>query len=139
MRSIKAALVALALVIGSFSSPLVAGEKDPLFIGLSSDAVPRVSHVLHFAGLQLMRGHPLTIWLNEKGVLLASRKHTAQLADQQKTLAELMSKGASVLVCGYCMKQFDLKEADLLPGFQAGNPDLVGSALFKDDTKTLSW
>lgn len=50
-----------------------------------------------------------------------------------------MRKGATVLVCHYCMKQFDVQASDLLPGFKIGNPDLLGSALFKDDTKTLSW
>jgi hypothetical protein len=37
------------------------------------------------------------------------------------------------------MKQLDVKESDFLPGFKVGNPDLVGGALFKDNTKTLSW
>lgn len=132
-------LVVVALVLGSAANPALAGDKDPLFIGLSSDSNQRVGHVLHFSGLQMSRGHPLTIWLNESGIFLASKKYSEKHSVQQKALAELMSKGATVLVCQYCMKQLDVKESDLLPGFKAGNPDLVGGALFKDDTKTLSW
>lgn len=139
MKLIRQVFIALALIISSFSNPVLAGERDPLFIGLSSDAEQRVGHVLHFSELQLTRGHPLTIWLNESGIFLASRQHTKKHATQQKALTELMSKGASVIVCQYCMKQLGVKEADLLPGFKVGNPDLVGGALFKDNTKTLSW
>jgi hypothetical protein len=36
-------------------------------------------------------------------------------------------------------KQLDVAESDLLPGFKMGNPDLVGGALFKDNTKTLTF
>ena len=139
MKSLRTVLIALALLVGGFSNPVLAGENDPLFIALSSDATRRVGHVLHFAELQRSRGHPLTIWLNESGILLASSKYTEKHADHQKALAELMNKGASVLVCHYCMQQFDVQASDLLPGFQIGNPELLGSALFKDDTKTLSW
>jgi predicted peroxiredoxin len=132
-------LVTIALVLGGATNPALAGEKDPLFIGLSSDSNQRVAHVLHFSGLQMSRGHPLTIWLNESGIFLASKKYSEKHAIHQKALAELVSKGATVLVCQYCMKQLEVKESDLLPGFAPGNPDLVGGALFKDNTKTLSW
>jgi len=139
MKFIKHVLIALALITIGFSNLVLAGEKDPLFIGLSSDATQRVDHVLHFSELQLTRGHPVTIWLNESGIFLASKEYEKKHANQQKALTELMNKGASVIVCQYCMKQLNVKESDLLPGFKVGNPDLLGSALFKDNTKTLSW
>lgn len=132
-------IVTIVLILGSTANLAFAGEKDPLFIGLSSDSSQRVGHVLHFSGLQMSRGHPLTIWLNESGIFLASKKYSEKHAVHQNALAELMSKGATVLVCQYCMKQLEVNESDLLPGFTPGNPDLVGGALFKDNTKTLSW
>jgi predicted peroxiredoxin len=139
MQFFKTVLLALALIVSGLSNPVFAGDKDPLFIALSSDATRRVGHVLHFAELQRARGHSLTIWLNESGILLASRKYAEKHADHQKALAELMSKGATVLICHYCMQQFDVEASDLLPGFKIGSPELLGNALFKDDTKTLSW
>jgi len=139
MKFVKFVMIALALAIGGLSNPVLAGDKDPLFIGLSSDASARASHVLHFAELQMAKGHPLTIWLNEKGIFLASKKYSKKHANEQKALADLMGKGATVIVCQFCMKQLDVKEPDLLPGFKVGNPDLLGAALFKDNTKTLSW
>lgn len=139
MRYLKRLLFIFSLAIAGVTAPAFAGDKDPLFIGLSSESSQRVGHVLHFAGLQFSRGHPLTIWLNESGIFLASRQHSEKHAVHQKALSELMSKGAIVLVCQYCMKQLDVKESDLLPGFLPGNPDLVGGAIFKDNTRTLSW
>ncbi len=139
MSQLARILVTIALLFGNAANVAFAGDKDPLFIGLSSDSSQRVSHVLHFADLQMSRGHPLTIWLNESGIFLASRKYSEKHSLQQKALAELMNKGATVLVCQYCMKQLDVKEAELLPGFKPGNPDVLSGAIFKDNTKTLSW
>jgi predicted peroxiredoxin len=139
MKRIRQLMIVLPLVMGSVAIPALAGEKDPLFINLSSDNAPRVDHALHFGSVHFSKGHPLTIFLNGKGVLLASKGHAAQFASQQKSLAELMDKGAVVIVCQYCMKQVGVKESELLPGFKVGNPELTGGALFKDDTKTLSW
>ena len=50
-----------------------------------------------------------------------------------------MSKGATVLICPLCMKHYGVKESDLLPGLKVGNPELTGSALFKDNAKALTW
>jgi predicted peroxiredoxin len=139
MKFIKQLLVVLPLIIGSMAMPAWAGEKDPLFINLSTDNIPRVDHALHFGNVHFAKGHPLTVFLNGKGVLLASKGHAEKYAAQQKSLAEMMDKGAVVIVCQYCMKQVGVKESDLLPGFKVGNPELTGGALFKDNTKTLSW
>lgn len=132
-------LLLLPLVIGSMALPALAGEKDPLFINLSTDNAQRVDHALHFGNVQFSKGHPLTVFLNGKGVLIATKKHATTYAGQQKLLSEMMDKGATVIVCQYCMKQFGIKEPDLLPGFKVGNPELTGDSLFKDDTKTISW
>ena len=85
------------------------------------------------------RGHPLTIFLNDKGVYVGSKANASKFGEQQHVLTELMSKGAIVIACPMCMKHYGVKETDLLPGIQVGKPELTGGALFKDDTKTLSW
>jgi intracellular sulfur oxidation DsrE/DsrF family protein len=85
------------------------------------------------------RGHPLTIFLNDRGIYLASKTHGAKYVDQQKLLSELLSKGTVVIACPQCLKQFDISEGDLLPGVQVGSPSLTGGALFKNGTQTLSW
>ena len=94
---------------------------------------------LTFGKNQMERGHPLTIFINDRGVEVASKSHAAKFADDQKVLGELTEKGAVVLICSMCMKHYGVKEADLLPGIKVGSPEVTGDALFKENTKTLTW
>jgi predicted peroxiredoxin len=116
-----------------------AGDKDPLFINMTSGDEHRAVMGIGFGANQLAKGHPLTVFLNDKAVLIASKANSSRYADQQKALTEIIAKGGTVIICPLCMKHYEVKEADLLPGIKVGSPDLTGTALFKDNTKTLSW
>jgi sulfur relay (sulfurtransferase) complex TusBCD TusD component (DsrE family) len=118
---------------------VIAGENDPLFVNLTTDDSHRANMGIVFGKNQLERGHPLTIFLNDKGVLLGSKANAQKFPEQQKALAELLGKGAVVLICPMCMKHYGVPESDLLPGLKVGNPELTGAAVFKDNTKTLTW
>jgi sulfur relay (sulfurtransferase) complex TusBCD TusD component (DsrE family) len=131
-------VLALGLCLGVVA-PLLADDPDPLFINLTTDDSHRANMALNFGTNQLGRGHPLTVFLNDKGVLLGSKSQGAAFAEQQQSLADLMGKGAAVIACPMCMKHYGVAEADLIPGVQVGNPDLTGAALFKEDTRTLTW
>jgi len=37
------------------------------------------------------------------------------------------------------MQHYGVAATDLLPGLKTGNPELTGSALFADNTETLTW
>lgn len=139
MKFISNLLVALALCVGSAFTPAFAGETDPLFVNLTSDDPHRASMAITFGGNQHERGHPLTIFLNDRGVLIGTKAQSGKFAEQQKALADLMNKGATVLICPMCMKHYGVKESDLLPGLKVGKPELTGAALFKDNGKTLTW
>jgi hypothetical protein len=84
-----------------------------LFANLTSNDSHRANMAITFGGNQHERGHSLTIFL--KG------------------------KGATVFICPMCMKHYGVKKSDLLPGLKVGRPELTGGALFKDNTKTLTW
>jgi sulfur relay (sulfurtransferase) complex TusBCD TusD component (DsrE family) len=94
---------------------------------------------LVFGQNQQERGHPLAFFLNDRGVLVGSKAQTAKFGEHQKVLTALINKGATVLACPMCMKEYGVKDVDLLPGIKVGSPELVGGALFKDNTKTLTW
>ncbi len=132
-------LLAFTLIIGSIAAPAFAGDTDPLFVNLTTDNSHRANMVISFGENQLGRGHPLTIFLNDKGVFIASKSGADKFGGQQKMLGEILGKGAVVLVCPMCMKHYRVTESDLLPGLKVGNPELTGGALFKDHTKTLTW
>jgi len=116
-----------------------AGASDPLFINLTSDEPHRSAMALGFGASQLERGHPLTVFLNDKGVLLASKKNGVKFAQQQKMIADILAKGGVVYVCPTCSKKYGVQENDLAPGAKISNPDMTGGALFKDNTKVMSW
>ena len=139
MKTCSKTLVAIAIALGSACAPAFAGDTVPLFVNLTTDDAHRAYMGIIFGKNQLDRGHPLTIFLNDKGVFVASKANAGKYGDQQKALAELMSKGVTVLVCPMCMKHYGIKEVDLMPGMKVGNPDLTGAALFKDNTRALTW
>jgi sulfur relay (sulfurtransferase) complex TusBCD TusD component (DsrE family) len=139
MKYIKCLGLALALMAGTVTLPALAGDKDPLFVNMTTDDGHRAAMAIGFGQKQFERGHPLTVFLNDRGVFVGSKANAAKFPDQQKTLAELMGKGAAVIACQHCMNQHGVKEGDLLSGIKIGNPEMTGNALFKDNTKTLTW
>ncbi|MEA3394427.1 MAG: DsrE family protein [Pseudomonadota bacterium] len=138
MKLIQRLLLACALLM-SATLPALAGETDPLFINLTTDEPARAGMGLTFGLHQHENGHPLTVFLSDKGVLLGARTHASQYAAQQEMLVALMKKGAVVLVCPSCLQHHGVAEVDLLPGLQLSNRQLSGDALFRGNTRALSW
>ncbi len=138
-RILSLLLLALTLGLGACSSMPGSGANAPLFVNLISDEPHRAIMGLGFGGAQLERGHPLTLFLNDRAVVLASKTNAAKFPEQQKMLAGLVDKGATVLVCPMCLKHYGLSQADLLPGLQLGSPELTGGALFKRNSRTMTW
>lgn len=116
-----------------------AGANDPLFINLTTDEMHRSTMAINFGKHHSANGHPLSIFLNDKGVILGVKAGSEKYAAQQKELSEIISKGGLVIVCPMCLKQAGYTEADLIAGVKLGSPKLTGDALFKDGTKTMSW
>ncbi|MDX2156095.1 MAG: DsrE family protein [Hyphomicrobiaceae bacterium] len=138
MKTMKSALLVAVLTLASLAE-VSAGSNDPLFVNLLTSDAHRARMAVVFSKNQLERGHPVTFFLNDKGVLLLSKRNAKKFAEHQKLLGELMQKGAVVLACPMCMQHYGVKETDLIEGAKVGNPELTGSALFKDNTKTLTW
>jgi hypothetical protein len=126
MKIIARWIVALAVAFaGAWAAqPALAGDTDPLFINLTTDDSHRANMGISFGRNQLDRGHP---------------RNAAKFAEHQKALDEMMKKGATILICPMCMKHYGVKPDDVLPGLKVGNPELTGAAVFRDNTKSLTW
>lgn len=131
--------LAFALIGVLAAMPAVAEGPGSLFVNLTSDDDHRANMAMTFSKNQLERGHPVTIFLNDRGVFVGAKSNAQKFTGQQKALAELMAKGAVVIVCPFCAKHYGIDTADLIEGAKVGNPDLTGSLLFKEDTKTMTW
>ncbi|MCF8165716.1 MAG: DsrE family protein [Rhodoferax sp.] len=123
----------------SLSLSVFAGANDPLFINLSTDELHRSTMAINFGKHHSANGHPLTIFLNDKAVMLGVKAGATKFSDQQQALSEVISSGALVIMCPMCLKQAGFTEADLIAGVRIGSPKVTGDALFKDGTKTMSW
>lgn len=119
--------------------PAMAGPKDPLFVNMTTDDPHRANMALTFAMNQQKLGHPVTIFFNDKGVLVVSTKNAETFGGQQKIAADIKAAGGDILVCPMCMKHYGVAEGDLIPGAEVGNPEKTGAALFRDNGKTLTW
>ncbi|MGB8277287.1 MAG: DsrE family protein [Methylovirgula sp.] len=120
-------------------SPAFAAETDPLFVNATTDQPHRAEMELVFSKHQLDRKHPVTIFLSDRGVLIASKANQGKFKEQQELLGKLIAAGATVMACSMCMEHYGVKEADLLAGIKIANAQLIEGTLFKDNTKTLSW
>lgn len=133
-------LIALALLMPFWLvAPVYAGDTDPLFVNATSDNAHRARMALTFSKNQLDRKHPVTIFLNDRGVLIASKKNAQRFKAQQDMITGLIKGGATVLICPMCMEHYGVKPADVMEGVKVSNPELVGAGLFRDNTKTLTW
>ena len=140
MSLFKVCSIVLVLALAAaVSSTATAGASDPLFVNATSDDGYRATMILTFSQRQLERKHPVTIFLSDRGVLIASKANATKFKDQQTLLVALMNAGASVIACPTCMKHFGVEETDILPGIKVGTPETIDAALFQDNTKTLSW
>jgi predicted peroxiredoxin len=136
-------LLLLAALLGAAASAVAADEPNaqgaPLFINLLTDDPHRAKMALSFGKNQLALGHPLTVFLNDRGVFIAAKQGAERFGLHQTKLAELVDAGAKIIVCPMCMKHYGVAKADLLEGLQVGNPELTGGQLFAPDTRTLTW
>ncbi len=133
-------LLAFALLMPFLAvQPSLAGDTDPLFVNATSDDPHRALMALTFTKNQQDRKHPVTIFLNDRAVLIGSKKNARRYKEHQDLLAAMIKAGANVLICPMCMQHYGVKPADVMDGIKVGNPELTGAALFKDNTKTLTW
>ena len=136
MNAFRIFVLSLLTVI-SFSC--FAGPNDLLFASLTTDEPHRARMALSFEKHHFDNGHPLNIFLSDKGVFIGVKSGAGKYAEQQTLLIEIMEAGGQVIMCPMCLRHYGFTESDLLPGIKMGSPKVTGDALFKDGTKTMSW
>ena len=139
MRPFRLALLAFALLAAIAARPLGAGETGSLFVNLTTDEPHRAAMALAFSKAQMKLGHSVTVWLNDRGVFVGDVQSGGKLSEVQGMLKESMAGGAQVISCPMCMKHYGIGDTSMLQGIKTGNPEMTGAALFKDDTRALTW
>lgn len=138
MLILRTLLIAVVLSL-PLTAPAHASDNGSLFVNLTTDDVHRANMALAFSKAQMDLGHPITVWLNDKGVFLGDADSGEKLGEPQAKLRSLIADGAQVIACPMCMKHYGVTESRLIEGIKVGKPDMTGAALFRDGAKTLSW
>ena len=133
-------LLCLALIV---ATPALA-DQPKLFVNLTSDDPWRAGMALKFSENALKQRHPVTIFLNIRGVNIAAKnipQYTNGITGKttRQMLKDVMAAGAKVIVCPMCMKQAGLEKDDLIKGVTIGDPKITLPLLFAEDTRVMSY
>jgi sulfur relay (sulfurtransferase) complex TusBCD TusD component (DsrE family) len=99
----------------------IASDKKLLLVNLTSYTTDDSRKAIEYAKAELEKGRPVVIFLNDRGVLAASKANAETYKEQQRSLTELMKRGATVLVCPDCMKLYGVDPSSLLAGVQVAD------------------
>ena len=98
-------------------------EKKIALISITSDPTIDLQEVnmgLTFAGFCADEGYDVNIFLNVKGVKLATSSFSEELKFKdhgplKEQLVALSKRGVNIHVCPVCMKDFDISSDDIIP------------------------
>jgi predicted peroxiredoxin len=139
IRDGSVAATDLAAGVQSKLDSVVKSEKRPLFVNMTTDDSHRANMALTFATNQLKLGHPVTVFLNDKGVFVGSTTNAATYAAHQTLIAQLIKDGATVYACPMCTMYYKVDASTYVKGIELSNPEKTGAKLFRDGTTTLTW
>jgi sulfur relay (sulfurtransferase) complex TusBCD TusD component (DsrE family) len=137
----KRFLLGIIPAIGALAATNAAasGGSAPLFVNLTTDDPHRIAMALAVGASARQRGHPVTIFLNDRGVFAGSTRYADRFAAQQRAMAELVQRSVSLLVCPMCMAHHGIGAGDVLPGLVISHGERLEAALFAESVRTLSW
>lgn len=114
---------------------------DSLVITMSTDNVATFNAAIRIGTVAVKRGHAVTMLLRVDSIKAAVERNEYPVngTTLKKELLLFMKAGATVIAGGSCMKDMGLNKNDLIEGVIMGTPDIVMGALFKKDTKIISY
>ena len=140
----KLLVVTIVLAFVLLSATASAATQKTIFYNLTTEEVWPAGMALGQANKALENGYKVVIFLNVRGVFLASKRFkTDSFADSGKTLQDLlksaMNKGAKVIICPMCMKKAGMTMDDVIKGVVKGGPDVTMKAMTAEDTAVISF
>ncbi len=115
-------------------------EPSELIINLTSDVYeePESSLMaLHFAEKALENNISVTVFMNVRGVKLASNKSSEvdfNGENLQEIITRIVDKGGKVVACPMCMKVQGVEESELINGIQVSTPNFMMQKLRENPT-----
>lgn len=137
-------MLLFALLASPLQSAMATTPQEPMdsmVLTMSTDDIKIFDGAITIGEVALMRGHKVSMLLRLDSIKPALKSGSYPVGDTTlaKRLMEFMTKGATVIVGGKCMKKMQLKPTDLLEGIEIGTPERVMGILFEKDAKILSY
>ncbi len=144
VRMRKLYLVSLVLLVALLSGIVSADQKKTIFYNITTEDAWPAGMALGQAHMAMENGYNVVIFLNVRGVFLASKDfQTDSFAASGKSLQDVlksaMDKGAKVIICPMCMKKAGMTMDDAIKGVVKGSPDVTLQAMTADDTVVISF
>ena len=141
---VVAAITTVSLAAAGSAEESESEASTSLLVNLTTDDTWAAGMALGFAGRVLEQGYDVTIFLNVRGVSVASNAishDTHSIAEQtpHETLAGLIENGATVIVCPVCQEKAGIADEDLLEGTTKGSSDVTIPLVLDPNTKILSY
>jgi len=142
-RTIRRLAVTAILALGLFNPAMADEHQRTFFYNITTDDTWAAGMAAGQANKALEAGQDVVLFLNVRGVYLAS---TARQQDTfaagktpQQLLQAAMDKGGRVIICPMCMKQAGMSMDDVIEGVERGGPEVTFKALNDPNTVVLSY
>jgi predicted peroxiredoxin len=137
-------MLALALLSVAGMAPVSADEQETIFYNVTTDEAWAAGMALGQANKALDVGYKVVIFLNVRGVFIASKAFVTDTSgatgkSMQEMLKAAMGKGARAIICPMCMKKAGMTMDDVIEGVVKGGPDVTMKAMTADDTVVISY
>lgn len=137
--------ILLAVMLVAASAAVLADEdKKTIFYNLTTEEAWAAGMALGQANKALENGYAVVIFLNVRGVFIASKTfqtdtNAAAGMSLQDMLKAAMGKGAQVIICPMCMGKAGMTMDDIIDGVVKGGPDVTMPLMTDDDTTVISF
>ncbi len=144
MRALRHSLVVLLLLSFVAAAPVSADEQKTIFYNVTTDEAWAAGMALGQASKALESGYKVVIFLNVRGVFIASKSFATDTnglvgMSLQDMLKAAMDKGAQAIICPMCMGKAGMTMDDVVDGVVKGGPDVTMKAMTADDTVVISY
>ena len=116
-------------------------SKGNLVVNISTDNVELMYAAIRIAMVAAQRGHGVTLLLRVRAIDFALKNSDFPVYGTtiKQELKNFMKTGSQVIVGGGCLKLRGIAQTELMDDIIIGNPDIVMGALFRENTRILSY
>lgn len=144
MKALRRSLIVVLLLSITAVAPASADEQKTIFYNVTTDEAWAAGMALGQANKALEVGYKVVIFLNVRGVFIASKSFVtdtngASGKSMQEMLKAAMGKGAQAIICPMCMGKAGMTMDDVIEGVVKGGPDVTMKAMTADNTVVISF